>query len=166
MWSLALGLRDGDLRDQDPSWWRSPLAFIPPWGRGKRGEASQNLEPPRTGPSTPLLLGLGHYSLLNRAVCEETRGVNTVITWPELGKEWKHGILKLHVESFSHALCQRQRKLLCFWLLFYSQLLVRPPQTTILPFCTSFSGDGLDPCLFNNVMNLCPQFFRHSVYQI
>ena len=90
------------------------LPSFPPWGRGKRGEASQNLEPPRTGPSTPLLLGLGHYSLLNRAVCEETRGVNTVITWPELGKEWKHGILNLHVESFSHALCQRQRKLL--WL--------------------------------------------------
>ena len=29
--------------------------------------------------------------------------------------------------------------LLCFSLLFFSQLFVRPPQTTILPFCTSFS---------------------------
>ena len=28
--------------------------------------------------------------------------------------------------------------LLCFLLLFFSQLLVRPPQTTILPFCISF----------------------------
>ena len=29
--------------------------------------------------------------------------------------------------------------LLCFSLLFFSQLFVRPPQTTILPFCISFS---------------------------
>ena len=29
--------------------------------------------------------------------------------------------------------------LLCLSLLFFSQLFVRPPQTTILPFCTSFS---------------------------
>ena len=29
--------------------------------------------------------------------------------------------------------------LLCFLLLFFSQLFVRPPQTTILPFCISFS---------------------------
>ena len=29
--------------------------------------------------------------------------------------------------------------LLCLSLLFFSQLLVRPPQTTILPFCISFS---------------------------
>ena len=28
--------------------------------------------------------------------------------------------------------------LLCFSLLFFSQLFVRPPQTTILPFCISF----------------------------
>ena len=28
---------------------------------------------------------------------------------------------------------------LCLWLLFISQLFVRPPQTTILPFCISFS---------------------------
>ena len=29
--------------------------------------------------------------------------------------------------------------LLCFWLLFFSQLFVRPPQTAILPFYISFS---------------------------
>ena len=29
--------------------------------------------------------------------------------------------------------------LLCLSLLFFSQLFVRPPQTTILPFCISFS---------------------------
>ena len=29
--------------------------------------------------------------------------------------------------------------LLCFSLLFFSQLFVRPPQTTILPFCISFA---------------------------
>ena len=45
---------------------------------------------------------------------------------------------------------------LCFSLLFASQLFVRPPQTAILPFCISFLGDGLDPCLLYNVTNLHP----------
>ena len=43
---------------------------------------------------------------------------------------------------------------------FFSQLFVRPPQTTILPFCISFSWRwfwSLPPT------DLCPQFFRHSV---
>src|SRR5574339_617115 len=44
--------------------------------------------------------------------------------------------------------------LLCFLLLFFSQLFVRPPQTAILLFCISFSWDGLDPCLLYNVTNL------------
>ena len=42
--------------------------------------------------------------------------------------------------------------LLCFLPLFFSQLFVRPPQTPIL----LFHGDGLDPCLLYNVMNLTP----------
>ena len=46
--------------------------------------------------------------------------------------------------------------LLCFSLLFFSQLFVRPPQTAILLFCISFHGDGLDPCLLYSVMNLIP----------
>ena len=44
--------------------------------------------------------------------------------------------------------------LLCFVLLFFSLLFVRPPQTAILPFCISFFG--LDPFLLYNVMNLHP----------
>ena len=35
------------------------------------------------------------------------------------------------------------------------QLFVRPPQTAILLFCI-FHGDGLDPCLLDNVTNLIP----------
>ena len=46
--------------------------------------------------------------------------------------------------------------LLCFSLVFFSQLFVRPPQTATLPFCISFLGDSLDPCLLYNVTNLCP----------
>ena len=47
--------------------------------------------------------------------------------------------------------------LLCFSHLFFSQLFVRPPQTTILLFFAfPFLGDGLDPCLLYNVMNLWP----------
>ena len=53
--------------------------------------------------------------------------------------------------------------LLCFLLLFFSQLFVRPPQTAILLFCIFFHGDGLDPCLLYNVMNLHPEFIRHSI---
>ena len=46
--------------------------------------------------------------------------------------------------------------LLCFSLLFFSQLFVRPLQTAILLFAFLFHGDGLDPCLLYNAMNLSP----------
>ena len=46
--------------------------------------------------------------------------------------------------------------LLCFSLLFFSQLFVRPPQTAILLLHFLFRGDGLDPCLLYSVMNLRP----------
>ena len=46
--------------------------------------------------------------------------------------------------------------LLCFSLLFFSQLFVRPPQTAILLLCISFHGNGLDPCLLYSVTNLHP----------
>ena len=41
-----------------------------------------------------------------------------------------------------------------FLQLFFSQLFVRPSQTTILLFCISILRDGLDPCLLYNVRNL------------
>ena len=56
--------------------------------------------------------------------------------------------------------------LLCLSHLFFSQLFVRPPQTTILPFCSCFLGDGLGQCVLYSVTNLHPLFFRHSVYQV
>ena len=56
--------------------------------------------------------------------------------------------------------------LLCFSLLFFSQLFVRPPQTAIFFFAFLFHGNGLDPCFLYNVTNLHPLFIRHSVYQI
>ena len=46
--------------------------------------------------------------------------------------------------------------LLCFWLLFFSQLFVRSPQTAMLIFAFLFPGDVLAPCLPYNVTNLCP----------
>ena len=46
--------------------------------------------------------------------------------------------------------------LLCFLFLFFSQLLVRPPQTASLLFAFIFHGDGLDPRLLYNVTNLRP----------
>ena len=42
---------------------------------------------------------------------------------------------------------------LCFSLLFFSQLFVRPPQTTIWLFAFLFCGDDLDYCLLYNVTN-------------
>ena len=44
--------------------------------------------------------------------------------------------------------------LLCLSLLFFSQLFVRLPQTTMLHICIFILGDGLDHCLLYNVMNL------------
>ena len=41
-------------------------------------------------------------------------------------------------------------------ILYLTRLFLRPRQTTILPFCIPFLGDGLDPCLLYNVTNLCP----------
>ena len=46
--------------------------------------------------------------------------------------------------------------LLCLSLLFFSQLLVRPPQTTICLVACLFLGDCLGDHLLNNVMNLHP----------
>ena len=46
--------------------------------------------------------------------------------------------------------------LLCFSLLFFLQLFVRPPQTANLLFAFLFHGDVLDPCLLYNVTNLRP----------
>ena len=40
------------------------------------------------------------------------------------------------------------------FLLFFSQLFVRALQTAFLPFAFLFLGDGLDPCLLDNVTNL------------
>ena len=46
--------------------------------------------------------------------------------------------------------------LLCFSLLSFSQLFVRPLQTAVLLFCISFLGDGFAPCFLYNVTNLYP----------
>ena len=53
--------------------------------------------------------------------------------------------------------------LFCFSLLFFFQFFVRSPQTTILPFCISFLGDGFDHHFLYNVRNPPPQFFRNSI---
>jgi len=46
--------------------------------------------------------------------------------------------------------------LLCLLLLFFSQLFVKPPETTPLPFCILFLWDGCGHHLLYNVMNFCP----------
>ena len=55
---------------------------------------------------------------------------------------------------------------LCLSHLFFSQLFVWPPWTTILAFCISFSWGWSRSQLPVQCQNLCPQFFRHSIYQI
>ena len=55
--------------------------------------------------------------------------------------------------------------LLCFSPLFYSQLFVRPPQTTILPFCSSFSwwwSSSLPPIQCHEP----PSIVLQALYQI
>ena len=44
--------------------------------------------------------------------------------------------------------------LLCLSLLFFSQLFIRPPQTTTLRSCIYFSWEGFGHCLLHSVMNL------------
>jgi len=55
--------------------------------------------------------------------------------------------------------------LLCFSLLFFSQLFVRPPQTTIFPFCISFSWGwswSLPPVKYHEALSIVLQM----LYQI
>ena len=52
---------------------------------------------------------------------------------------------------------------LCLQLVFFSQLFVRLPQTTIFLLAFLFLKDDLGHCLLYNIMNLRPQFFRHSI---
>ena len=47
-----------------------------------------------------------------------------------------------HTSLHSHQQCERVPFLLCFSLLFFSQLFVKPPQTAILLFCISFSWNA------------------------
>ena len=47
--------------------------------------------------------------------------------------------------------------LFCLLLLFFSEIFVRSPQTTILPSLISFLWDGFGHCFLYNVMNLCPE---------
>ena len=54
--------------------------------------------------------------------------------------------------------------LLCLSLFFFSQLHLRPPQTTICLLAFLFLGGGLDHCLLYGVTNVHPWFFRRSVY--
>ena len=46
---------------------------------------------------------------------------------------------------------------------FFLQLLGKPPETTLGLPAFLFHGDGFGPCLLYSIMNLNPQFFRHSV---
>ena len=52
---------------------------------------------------------------------------------------------------------------LCFSLLFFSQLFIRPPQRTILPFRISFSWGWSWSLPLVQCHELHPQFFRHSI---
>ena len=55
--------------------------------------------------------------------------------------------------------------LLCFLLLFFSQLFVRPPQTTILPFCISFPW-GWSWSLSPVQCHEPPSIVHRALYQI
>ena len=56
--------------------------------------------------------------------------------------------------------------LLCFWLLFFSQLFVRPLHTAILLFDILFLGDGRDPCLLYSECHEPPSIVHQVLYQI
>ena len=70
-----------------------------------------------------------------------------------------HWIRPYHSLLFSGALCSVGfivPFLPCFLLLFFPQLFVKPPQTTTLPSCISFFGNGFGQCFLSNIMNSCP----------
>ena len=49
---------------------------------------------------------------------------------------------------------------------FLFSAICKPPQTTTLLSCIFFLSDGFGHCFLYNVINFCPQCFRHSVYLI
>ena len=53
-----------------------------------------------------------------------------------------------------------------FYCLFFSQLFLRSSRQPFCLFAFFLLGDGFDHCLLYSVMNLHPQFFRHSIFQI
>ena len=55
--------------------------------------------------------------------------------------------------------------LLCLSRLF-SQLFVRSLRQPLCPVSSLCLWDGFGHCCLYNVMNLCPSFFRHSIYKI
>ena len=54
--------------------------------------------------------------------------------------------------------------LLCFSLLAFPQLFGKPPQPTTLPSCISFSLEWFCSLSLYNIMDVCSQFFRQSVF--
>ena len=84
----------------------------------------------------------GHYIMIKGSIQEEDILWNSAFKW--------------YIFPF----------LLCLACLVFSQLFLRPPQRTILPFCISFSWGWSWSCYLYNITNLSPKFFRHSIYQI
>ena len=65
-----------------------------------------------------------------------------IVFFPSISLHWslqKASYLSLLFFESLHSNGYSFLFLLCFWLLYFSQLFVRPPQTTILLFCISFS---------------------------
>ena len=48
----------------------------------------------------------------------------------------------------------------------FSQLFVRSLRQPLCPVSSLCLWDGFGHCCLYNVMNLCPSFFRHSIYKI
>ena len=98
-------------------------------------------------PSTPLALFVVMLSKAHLTSHSRMSSSRWVITPSWLSGSWRSHLyscwgrlsyLSLLVFGILHSNGNISPFLLCFLLLFFSQLLVSPPQTTILPFCISF----------------------------
>ena len=110
-----------------------PMSKLFTWGGQSIGVSASASVLPVNTQDWSLLGWTGWMSL-------QSKGLSRVFSNTTVQKHQFFGV-QLSSQSNSHIL---------------SQIFVRPPQTAILLFCIFFHGDGLDPCLLYNVMNLHP----------
>ena len=135
-----------DLLQEKMATYCSILAEIIPWTKESGGLESMGLQS-RTWLSTHTRCAMGPFAdiLLGESPWTEGPGGLQSMGSQRVGQDWttKRALVHTHAHMHTHAHTHINTYsflfLPCFSLLFFLQLFVKPPETTTLPFCFSFS---------------------------